>query len=67
MVSESHSQLNDKTGKEGVEEIEVKFEEGDSANPLNWKRAYRWYITLLAGLLGINAYVTSSCISLFLY
>ena len=63
VVSDSHSQLN---AKEALEEIEVKFEEGDPANPLNWKRAYRWYITLLAGLLGINAYVTSSCTSLFL-
>ncbi|KIP01757.1 hypothetical protein PHLGIDRAFT_38187 [Phlebiopsis gigantea 11061_1 CR5-6] len=60
VISESHSQLNDKTDKEVVEEIEVKFEEGDSANPLNWKRAYRWYITLLAGLLGINATFASS-------
>ncbi|KAG2075030.1 polyamine transporter 1 [Suillus decipiens] len=33
----------------------VAFDEGDSANPKNWSFAKKWYLTLTAGLLVLNA------------
>ncbi|KAJ7932520.1 major facilitator superfamily domain-containing protein [Mycena leptocephala] len=36
------------------------FEEGDPANPKNWSRTRRWYLTALAGLLVLNATFASA-------
>ncbi|KAJ7119914.1 MFS general substrate transporter [Mycena crocata] len=36
------------------------FDEGDPANPKNWSRARRWYLTILAGILVLNATFASS-------
>ncbi|KAJ7158296.1 major facilitator superfamily domain-containing protein [Mycena crocata] len=36
------------------------FDEGDPANPKNWSRARRWYLTSLAGMLVLNATFASS-------
>lgn len=58
MVPDSKSEI--KQEKEYLEEFEVKFLPDDAGNPFNWSRARRWYITLLAGLLGVNACVRLS-------
>ncbi|CAA7259940.1 unnamed protein product [Cyclocybe aegerita] len=36
------------------------FEPGDPANPKNWSNAKRWYLTMLSGLLVLNATFASS-------
>ena len=33
----------------------VEFEPGDAMNPYNWSLAKRWYLTLLGGILVLNA------------
>lgn len=38
----------------------VRFDEGDPANPKNWSYAKKWYLTLAAGLLVLNATFSSS-------
>ncbi|VDC02268.1 unnamed protein product [Peniophora sp. CBMAI 1063] len=38
----------------------VEFEVGDPANPHNWSRVKRWYLTLLGGILVLNATFASS-------
>ncbi|KAJ7487470.1 MFS general substrate transporter [Mycena galericulata] len=36
------------------------FEEGDPANPKNWSKAKRWYLTALSGMLVLNATFASA-------
>ncbi|KAJ7293459.1 MFS general substrate transporter [Mycena rebaudengoi] len=38
----------------------VQFEDGDSANPKNWSRLRRWYLTAFSGVLVLNATFASS-------
>lgn len=42
------------TGKK-VDPFEVGWEKDDLENPKNWSRVYRWYITMVGGLLVLNA------------
>lgn len=44
-------------GEKGYDKYEVRFEADDPASPYNWSRVKRWYITLLGGVLVLNAYV----------
>lgn len=45
----------------GKDVVIVHWEgENDSENPFTWSRAYRWYLTMLAGLLVLNSTFTSS-------
>ncbi|CAK5280180.1 unnamed protein product [Mycena citricolor] len=36
------------------------FEEGDPANPQNWSKLQRWYLTVFSGLLVLNATFASA-------
>lgn len=47
-------------GEKGWDPYEVRFAPDDPDDPHNWSRAKRWYITLLGGLLVLNAYVSLS-------
>ncbi|KIY62541.1 MFS general substrate transporter [Cylindrobasidium torrendii FP15055 ss-10] len=38
----------------------VTFADGDSENPVNWKRSYRWFLSVLAGLFILNSTFASS-------
>ncbi|KAI5122575.1 hypothetical protein M0805_004792 [Coniferiporia weirii] len=38
----------------------VEFDPGDPANPQNWSKLYRWYLTMLGGMLVLNATFASS-------
>ncbi|KAI5121794.1 hypothetical protein M0805_009786 [Coniferiporia weirii] len=38
----------------------VEFDVNDPANPKNWSRAYRWFLTMFSGLLVLNASFASS-------
>ncbi|GBE85689.1 MFS general substrate transporter [Sparassis latifolia] len=40
--------------------FEIRLPEDDPANPHNWSRVYRWYITMFGGLLVLNATFASS-------
>lgn len=42
-------------GEKGYDQYEVSFSPDDPEDPHNWSRAKRWYITLLAGMLVLNA------------
>lgn len=45
----------------GKDTIIVHWEgENDRENPFTWSRTYRWYLTMLAGLLVLNSTFTSS-------
>ncbi|EST07941.1 Major facilitator superfamily [Kalmanozyma brasiliensis GHG001] len=45
----------------GKDVVIVHWEgEDDRENPFTWSRAYRWYLTMLAGLLVLNSTFTSS-------
>ncbi|PWY98581.1 putative mfs-multidrug-resistance transporter [Testicularia cyperi] len=45
----------------GKDTVVVHWEgEDDRENPFTWSRAYRWFLTLLAGLLVLNSTFTSS-------
>jgi hypothetical protein len=44
-------------GEKGYDEFEVRFAPDEPASPFNWSRVKRWYITILAGILVLNAYV----------
>ncbi|TKY87411.1 hypothetical protein EX895_004089 [Sporisorium graminicola] len=45
----------------GKDVVIVHWEgENDSENPFTWSRAYRWYLTMLAGTLVLNSTFTSS-------
>lgn len=48
------------TEKDLAAQYEVTFSPNDQDDPLNWSRWRRWYITMAAGLLGVNAYVLAS-------
>ncbi|KIJ68577.1 hypothetical protein HYDPIDRAFT_106784 [Hydnomerulius pinastri MD-312] len=43
-----------------VDPFLVRFDVGDPANPKNWSKLKRWYLTLAAGLLVLNATFSSS-------
>ncbi|KAI0348401.1 MFS general substrate transporter [Trametopsis cervina] len=47
-------------GEKGWDKFEVRFEQGDPDSPFSWSRLRRWYITLLAGILVLNATFASS-------
>lgn len=47
-------------GEEGLDEYEVRFAPDDPEDPHNWSRRKRWYITALAGIFCLNAYVHQS-------
>ncbi|KAI0053376.1 MFS general substrate transporter [Auriscalpium vulgare] len=38
----------------------VTFDEGESANPFNWSRLFRWYLTFAGGILVLNATFASA-------
>ena len=42
-------------GEKGWDQYEVRFAPDDPEDPHNWSRTKRWYITLLGGLLVLNA------------
>lgn len=52
-----HEAYGPQPGEEGWDKFEVRFEPDELANPHNWSRAKRWYMTSVAGLLVLNAYV----------
>lgn len=43
--------------EKGVDPFEVRFEAESPEDPHNWSRALRWYLTMLTGVLVLNAYV----------
>ncbi|KAL6299148.1 MFS general substrate transporter [Sparassis latifolia] len=43
-----------------VPDYEVRFDADDPDNPKNWSLAYRWYLTMVAGLLVMNATFASA-------
>lgn len=45
-------------GQPGWDPYEVRFAPNDPDDPHNWSRVKRWYITLLGGMLVLNAYVS---------
>ncbi|KAL5536623.1 hypothetical protein ACEPAF_446 [Sanghuangporus sanghuang] len=49
-------------GREGHERDEhlVNFEPDDPLNPMNWERQYRWFLTILSGIILFNASFASS-------
>ncbi|KAF7436660.1 hypothetical protein PC9H_003493 [Pleurotus ostreatus] len=49
-----------KVEAEIVDPFLVQFDEGEAANPFNWSRLKRWYLTLASGLLVLNATFASS-------
>lgn len=40
-----------------MDPFEVTMGPDDADNPKAWSRPYRWYITMLSGVLVLNAYV----------
>jgi hypothetical protein len=44
--------------EDDLSKFEVDFGPDEPANPLSWSRLRRWYITVLAGFLAVNAYVS---------
>ncbi|CAL1706392.1 unnamed protein product [Somion occarium] len=55
-----HEAYGPQPGEEGWDKFEVRFEPDELANPHNWSRAKRWYMTSVAGLLVLNATFASS-------
>ncbi|KAF7799242.1 hypothetical protein EIP86_010474 [Pleurotus ostreatoroseus] len=47
-------------GEKGWDEFEVSFDSSDPDDPHNWPRLKRWYITMLGGMLVLNATFSSS-------
>ena len=47
--------LGPKPGEKGWDKYEVTIGPDDPEHPQNWSRAYRWYLTMLGGLLVLNA------------
>lgn len=47
-------------GEKGYDNFEVRFAPDDPASPYNWSKLKRWYITLLGGILVLNATFSSS-------
>ncbi|OBZ73285.1 hypothetical protein A0H81_07031 [Grifola frondosa] len=47
-------------GEKDWDEFEITMGPDDPQNPHNWSRLYRWYITLVAGFLVLNATFSSS-------
>ncbi|KAF9022968.1 MFS general substrate transporter [Hymenopellis radicata] len=65
-VLEDNATLHDQSvqtvveGKEAIDPFLVTFEPDDPANPQNWSRLKRWTITMLGGILVLNATFASS-------
>ncbi|KAL7416382.1 major facilitator superfamily domain-containing protein [Mrakia frigida] len=60
---EEQAGFDEKDGErvsKGDPDWEVRFEEGDVENPMNWSMRYRWYLVFTAGLLVLNATFASS-------
>ena len=47
--------LGPKPGEKGWDKYEVTIGPDDPEHPQQWSRAYRWYLTMLGGLLVLNA------------
>ncbi|CCM02337.1 uncharacterized protein FIBRA_04429 [Fibroporia radiculosa] len=47
-------------GEKGWDKYEVTIAEDDPEHPKSWSRVYRWYLTMLAGVLVLNATFASS-------
>ncbi|KAJ1029291.1 hypothetical protein NDA13_002542 [Ustilago tritici] len=59
--AETENHLERFQSQAGKETVIVHWEgENDSENPFTWSRAYRWYLTMLGGLLVLNSTFTSS-------
>lgn len=59
--AETENHLERFQSQAGKDVVIVHWEgENDSENPFTWSRAYRWYLTMLAGLLVLNSTFTSS-------
>ncbi|ETS63216.1 hypothetical protein PaG_03002 [Moesziomyces aphidis] len=59
--AETENHLERFQSQAGKDVVIVHWEgENDSENPFTWTRAYRWYLTMLAGLLVLNSTFTSS-------
>ncbi|PCH34693.1 MFS general substrate transporter [Wolfiporia cocos MD-104 SS10] len=52
--------LGPKAGEKDWDPYEAQLPEGDPDNPKSWSRPYRWYLTMLGGLLVMNATFASS-------
>ncbi|KIY70946.1 MFS general substrate transporter [Cylindrobasidium torrendii FP15055 ss-10] len=46
--------------EEPADPFVVSFTDDDPENPLNWKRPYRWFLTILAGVFVLNSTFASS-------
>ncbi|TXT08865.1 hypothetical protein VHUM_02993 [Vanrija humicola] len=46
--------------EKGSDDFAVKFEPGEKINPKNWSVGYRWYLTVVGGLLVLNSTFSSS-------
>lgn len=44
-------------GEKGWDQYEVRFAPNDPEDPQNWSRIQRWFLTILSGMLVLNAYV----------
>ncbi|KAI0320373.1 major facilitator superfamily domain-containing protein [Amylostereum chailletii] len=53
-------QKQEVTLDEKSEAFLVTWDEGDPENPLNWSRTKRWYMTIVGGILVLNATFASS-------
>ncbi|SNX82858.1 probable mfs-multidrug-resistance transporter [Melanopsichium pennsylvanicum] len=59
--AETENHLERFQSQSGKDIVIVHWEgENDSENPFNWSRSFRWYLTLLAGVLVLNSTFTSS-------
>lgn len=58
-----HEAYGPEPGEKGYDKYEVRFEADDPASPYNWSRLKRWYITILGGILVLNASVQSVILS----
>lgn len=59
--AETENHLERFQSQAGKDTVIVHWEgENDRENPFTWSRAYRWYLTMLAGLLVLNSTFTSS-------
>ncbi|KAK9450603.1 major facilitator superfamily domain-containing protein [Limtongia smithiae] len=56
--------LNEGEEEKGEPEIEfVTFTIGDKANPINWSKGYKWYVTMVVSMLVICVAFGSSCVT----
>lgn len=46
-------------GDKAWDPYEIHIAPDDPDHPFSWSRLYRWYLTMLAGVVLLNAYVLS--------